>query len=221
MSAMLFSIFFPLVLSFDQKVNFKQYFKILPFSIGSIAVLFVIGDVLYTHLGVWGFNDQYHLPIKIMGLPLEEMTFFIAVPYACLFIFQTFKSYFNFPNNRHIFSAFGLLSLILLAFGILHIHQLYSAATFISSALILAYLAYQKSDFSTALLITYIVSCIPFFLVNGFLTGMFTPEPIVWYNDAENLGIRMITIPIEDLSYSFNLIALNIIVFEFLKNKRN
>ncbi len=218
---MLFSIFFPFVFSFDKKVNFRQYFSVLPFSIGSIAILFIAGDILYTYLGVWGFNDQYHLPIKIIGLPLEEISFFLAVPYACVFIYQAFKSYITFTNPRYLFAILWMISLLSLAVGILHVNQLYTVATSIGTAIILAYLAYRKPINSSALLLAYLVSCIPFFLVNGFLTGMFTPDPIVWYNNAENLGIRMITIPIEDLSYSFNLIALNIIVFEYLKSRQN
>jgi lycopene cyclase domain-containing protein len=69
------------------------------------------------------------------------------------------------------------------------------------------------------LLFAFLLSLMPFILVNGFLTGMFTPEPIVWYNNLENLGVRVFTIPLEDFSYSFNLIALNIILHEYFKTK--
>ncbi|MEY3102927.1 MAG: hypothetical protein RL558_1204 [Bacteroidota bacterium] len=38
-------------------------------------------------------------------------------------------------------------------------------------------------------------------MVNGILTGAFLAEPIVWYNDAENLELRIGTIPVEDALY--------------------
>ena len=55
-------------------------------------------------------------------------------------------------------------------------------------------------------LISYLLTLIPFFIVNGILTdGDFDfvseTNPIVWYNDTENLSIRIITIPIEDFFY--------------------
>jgi lycopene cyclase domain-containing protein len=218
--AMLFSIFFPFVFSFDKRVNFSQYFSILPISIGLIAIIFILGDILYTHLGVWGFNEEYHLPYKIIGLPLEEISFFIAVPYACLFIYQSFKTYFPIKNPSILFKFTWGLSVLLLAIGIFHFDKLYTAATCLGSSLILAYISYRKPAITSILLITYLISCIPFFIVNGVLTGMFTPEPIVWYNNAENLHIRMITIPIEDLSYSFNLVVLNFFSFEYFKARK-
>ena len=40
---------------------------------------------------------------------------------------------------------------------------------------------------------------IPFFIVNGILTGTGIEEAIVWYNNNENISIRMRPIPIEDI----------------------
>ncbi|MCB0692582.1 MAG: lycopene cyclase domain-containing protein, partial [Saprospiraceae bacterium] len=54
---------------------------------------------------------------------------------------------------------------------------------------------------------------------NGILTGCCTPEPIVWYNNQENLGIRLGSIPIEDSLYGFVLIISNIILFEIFERK--
>jgi lycopene cyclase domain-containing protein len=65
---------------------------------------------------------------------------------------------------------------------------------------------------------SYLIILIPFLIVNGILTGAFTPSPVVWYNDSENLGLRIITIPIEDLGYAFTMLFGNLMIFESLKS---
>jgi len=54
---------------------------------------------------------------------------------------------------------------------------------------------------------------IPFFIVNGILTGTGIEGNIVWYNDEQNLGIRLLTIPIEDSAYAFSLILMNLLIY--------
>ena len=59
----------------------------------------------------------------------------------------------------------------------------------------------------------YLVSLIPFFIVNGLLTCI----PVVTYNNNENLGIRLGTIPVEDTIYLLLLLLMNIVIYEFFK----
>jgi lycopene cyclase domain-containing protein len=51
------------------------------------------------------------------------------------------------------------------------------------------------------------------------LTGAVTPEPVVWYNNTEILGIRLYTIPAEDTVYALTCLLLPITVFEFIQSK--
>ena len=60
---------------------------------------------------------------------------------------------------------------------------------------------------------------IPFFLVNGILTGSFIEEQVVWYNNSENLNLRVFTIPIEDTIYAFSLILTNLVLTEYFQKK--
>ena len=64
--------------------------------------------------------------------------------------------------------------------------------------------------------LTFLVMLIPFFIVNGVLTGSLIDNQVVWYNNAENLGIRMGTIPIEDSIYAYSMILMNLFIFEYL-----
>ena len=67
--------------------------------------------------------------------------------------------------------------------------------------------------------LTFLVMLLPFFLVNGVLTGSFIEEPVVWYNNAENMGIRLFTIPAEDTVYAFSMILTCIVLLEFFERK--
>ena len=52
-------------------------------------------------------------------------------------------------------------------------------------------------------LLAYLVSFLPFILINGALTGSFTKSPVVNYNPDEIIGLRIFTIPIETVFIIF------------------
>lgn len=61
--------------------------------------------------------------------------------------------------------------------------------------------------------ITYLVTLVPFFIVNGVLTSL----PVVSYNNAENFGIRLFSIPVEDTAYLMGMMLIVFMVYEKLK----
>jgi lycopene cyclase domain-containing protein len=98
---------------------------------------------------------------------------------------------------------------------VLYIDHIYTAITFLCTAAMLAlHVFVLKSTYLGRFYVGYAVSLIPFFLVNGILTGWLLDEPIVWYNNAENLGIRLNTIPLEDSMYLLFFLLLTITFYE-------
>jgi len=212
------AVFFPIVLSFDKKVAFYKSFLAVLLSIVIIGIPFIVWDIYFTNVGVWGFNENYLLDLTIINLPLEEILFFVVVPYACTFIYACCKVYFskfNFTKFNILFLIFfGAFSLCVLTAGF---GKWYSNVASLTAIFTMVVFLIAKSKLNY-LPVAFMISLIPFFVMNGILTGGLTAEPIVWYNNLENVEIRIWTIPIEDILYGFTLIALNIMVYEGLIN---
>jgi lycopene cyclase domain-containing protein len=79
---------------------------------------------------------------------------------------------------------------------------------------------YLKKEWMGYFWLAYFVHLIPFFIVNGILTGMATTSPIVWYNNAETLGVRIFTIPIEDAVYALTCLLLPVTIMEWIIEKK-
>ncbi len=219
----LFTVIVPFIFSFHPKLKFYKKFKLFYLANIFIAVLFICWDVLFTKIRVWGFNPDYVLGIYFLNLPIEEILFFICIPFACVFTYHCLNIFFKLQWSAKIENIFVLcFSLLLLFVGILFHSKLYTSTTFISLGILLLVLKYGfKIKWLAKLVLIYPVLLIPFFIVNGILTGTGLQHPIVWYSDSENIGIRLLTIPIEDIFYGFELILLNIFLFEYFKNRNN
>jgi lycopene cyclase domain-containing protein len=87
--------------------------------------------------------------------------------------------------------------------------------------LLLAYSFITRNEILQKFYITFLIILIPFLIVNGILTGSFIEGEVVWYNNEENLGIRLFTIPIEDVFYAFSMLFANLILIEKFKLKFN
>ena len=108
----------------------------------------------------------------------------------------------------------------LLVIGLKNYNHWYTSVTFIGTALYLLFLiTVVKPTYLGRFYFAYLFILIPFFIVNGILTGTGLPEPVVWYNNNENLGIRMLTIPFEDTFYGMLLILMNVSIFEYLQKR--
>lgn len=212
------TVFFPIVLSFDQKVSFFSKWKYIFPGLVISGLLYLLWDYLFTINNVWSFNQDYILGITFFELPLEEILFFITVPFACIFIYECLICYFNYNIPKRLYQIITAVLIILsLVLGAVYSDRLYSLINFVTLAVILLYTIFKKPKLNMGkFYIAYGVSLIPFYIVNGILTAI----PIVMYNNAENMNFRVGTIPFEDHFYSMSLILLNLLFFEYFRNKK-
>lgn len=211
----------PLLLSFDRKVHFYTEWKYVFPSIFITGFLFIVWDIWFTKSGVWHFNSNHLIGIELFSLPLEEYLFFFTAPYSCLFIYEVLKSYFPKLNpqvlSKTILTAIGITLLIIAA---LNSHKIYTFITFVALGVALLVVnLWIKPVFIGRFAITYSIVLIPFIISNGILSGTGLDEPVVTYNNLENLGIRILSIPVEDVFYGMLLILGNIFLFELFRKQ--
>ena len=215
----LFAVIIPLLFSFHPKLQFNKQFR--PFFAANIisATFFLIWDAVFTANGVWGFNNDYILGWRIFDLPIEEILFFFCIPFACVFTYHCINIFYKIKWNK-VFEniCVVLFSLALLFAGILNIEKDYTVVTFFSTAIFLLALKFLfKVKWLPKFFTIYLLLLVPFFIVNGILTGSGLEQPVVWYNNSENLNIRFFTIPVEDIFYGFLLIILTLFFYEKFK----
>lgn len=212
-------ILIPFIASFYPKHAFCKEWK--PFFLANflVAIFFLVWDADFTFNKIWGFNPDYLTGLYVFNLPIEEILFFVCIPYACVFTFFALKYLVkNNPLVRYQKMLTIILILGLLIVGLLSLDKWYTSITFLLTTAYLIFRLIRKKDLSYHYLAYFII--LPFFFIsNGILTGSFLESPIVWYNDEENLGIRMFTIPIEDTFYGMLLVLMNIDGYEFFKKK--
>jgi len=217
----LFAISFPLLRSFEPKVRFASKWHALFPAIALTGVFFLVWDYWFTVAGVWEFNPRYLLGLYLFQLPIEEWLFFFTVPFACIFIYEVLNYFFPKDIFYPLAKPFVFVMIpLLLYFAIWHLDKLYTSVNFfIGAAALAVHWMIFKDKYLGRFIFAYLVHLIPFFLCNGILTGGLTPEPVVIYNNAENLGLRIWTVPIEDSIYSMTLLLINVSLFEFFRTK--
>lgn len=214
-----FTVIICFVFSFHPKIKFNRHFGAFLLAAFLVGTVFITWDALFTKMGVWWFNEKYTLGLKLLGLPLEEMMFFICIPFSCLFTYYCLDKFFRLDWKPIPEKIFVVVSIVM-AFSIATYHneRIYTCITFFTTALSMFVLYFMlnvrwigKASF------IYLILMPGFIAVNGILTGTGLESPIVNYNPNDFMGIRFLTIPIEDTMYGYELILWNL--YFFLKFK--
>ena len=188
-----------------------------------MAIPFIAWDVWFTATGVWWFNTDYTLGIELAGLPLEEWLFFICIPFSCVFTYFCFDKFFKLDwlsgfNNIIVFVSVIICSVM----ALLHDDKVYTLVTAIATITTLIYLHFiARADWIGKASLVFTILMLGFIPVNGLLTGTGLETPIVNYNPEDFLGIRILTIPIEDSVYGYTQFLLVLYFFKRFKHKHD
>ena len=212
------TVLFPVLLSFDKRVAFYKSWKYIWPGMAVTGLFFLIWDVLFTIKGVWSFNDKYITGIKFFQLPMEETLFFLTVPFACIFIYACIGHYVKYVLSDQISevisSTLGVYSILVLIF---HYQQLYTLITFSLLLILIILVEYiWREKWLNRFYMAYVVVLIPFYIINGYLTSI----PVVIYNNMQNMGCRVGTIPVEDHFYCMALLLMNVGFYEYFGKKK-
>lgn len=212
-------VIIPFLAGFHSKIPFnREWRSILP-TIIITAALFIAWDMYFTSLNVWHFNPKYLTGIYCFNLPLEEVAFFLCIPYSCLFVYYCLDLY---TTRRTVVAVnwFAMaMSLILATIAFINMRLLYTSSTFFLLAALLVILVVTARDITMTFFISFVISLLPFFISNGILTGSWIEEPVVLYNNRYNLHIRLMTIPLEDVFYGMAFQLMNVLLYCLFQNR--
>jgi lycopene cyclase domain-containing protein len=88
------------LLSFHPNSETKGKQKTIYFSILIVAIWWIFWDFFATYRGHWSFNGDKVLGFYIFNLPIEEILFFILIPYSCLYLWLVIKNWTNFQDFK-------------------------------------------------------------------------------------------------------------------------
>ncbi len=214
---LLATIAYPILQSFENRIMFYKTWKYLFPAIICTASIFIAGDIWFVNSSIWKFNPEYVLGFYFFNLPFEEWLFFIVIPFACVFVYQVMNHF----VKKDVFSPFAkyitlVLSFTLIIISLIFHNQTYTLTTFLTLGLFLLFHQFVlKSTYLGRFYLSWLVCLIPFFMVNGVLTAM----PVLIYNPAHMLGIRLYTIPLEDTFYGMLNILLVITLYEEFRKR--
>lgn len=208
----------PLLVFFWKKKGIvKPAIGPLFFGVFLTAIIFIVWDQLVVNY-FWFFNSQYITGIFLLNLPIEEILFFITVPFSCLLLWVNYKRRFADRTLKYplvyLWSVLAGASILFLVYG-----KIYSASVLFVFLIVVALdLILKTKLFYRKLFLIFI------FLITNILTFIFnlylTARPIVIYSEALKTNFNIISIPVEDFIFGMALIALNIILYEKIFSKK-
>lgn len=204
----------PVAFSFERRIRFVRRWPAALVASILVGIPYCLWDAFMTRSGAWSFDSRFAGTERLLLLPPGELLFFVAIPFACLFLFEAIGSRTIAPTVAAPRLPWVGGALLLAAWAGLLPFRLYTTTDLAVAALFLLIAAFAAPALlaSARFWATMLLSYLPFLAVNGVLTAL----PVVRYAPSAILGPRIWTIPIEDFLYSFALLGFNLLLYELV-----
>jgi lycopene cyclase domain-containing protein len=179
-------------------------------SLGIVAFSFWVMDWKVTGW-FWHFNPRYVSGFYILNLPIEEILFFITVPYSCLFLWVNVRPKIRYQQLRWI-PPILILTFVLLLLNVAPAAYTTSILILLALTILLDLLLKTNLFMDNRFLLFLMIVTMFTFIFNWYLTA----RPVVIYEEMVKTNINILTIPIEDFIYGISLISLVFIIYERL-----
>ncbi len=212
------SLAYPVAQSFEKRVYMYRKIRFILPGILVTGAVYLAWDIWFTRAGIWGFNHNYTRDLYLFGLPVEEWLFFLVVPYSCIFLYEVLRWS---VKRFHYRAAARYLLILLILLGMASLPFLYgrtysfTTVSFTTLMLLLQLIQKTYRTWFSGFLLTYLLSLVPFMIVNGVLTFL----PVVWYDNAENMGRRLFTVPFDDFIYLMGLLLPAVNIYQVLLHR--
>jgi lycopene cyclase domain-containing protein len=91
MTVLILSGSLPFVLSFWRPLKFYRNLSALSITIFFIVIIYGAWDVFAVYRGHWYFDPEAVWGFRIINLPIEEVLFFVVIPFCCIFTWEAIK----------------------------------------------------------------------------------------------------------------------------------
>ena len=218
-----FTVIICFIFSFHPEIRFNRHFGAFIKSALLVGFVFILWDIWFTKNGVWWFNYRYLIGLKISELPIEEILFFICIPFSCVFTYFCLDKFFKLDWKPAPEKIFVIASVIVYAAIVFYFHdRIYTVVTFSTAAVSLFVLYFLlKVKWIGKASFIYLILMPGFLGVNGILTGTGLDSPIVNYNPDNFIGFRILTIPVEDVFYGYEMILWNLFFFKKFRKEES
>lgn len=177
-----------------------------------VSAPFVLLDVLQHARGWWSYNQQLVMEGRILGLPFEEILFFFAIPFSCLYIYTLLSRIRRLTAPAPAMGLCVVLCVALLgaAAVMLEPKERTIFDTMLCFAVVgLIALAFHRYVISVRDVVWVGVVTVLFAIVNGILTSI----PVVVYNHMYGSSLVLGTIPVADVLYNTSLLVSAVAIY--------